>query len=595
VLHLPVRRGPLGRDLLPVQSRESGLEQPVDELQALRLLAAFEQLLLDDRVNIERAGHLVGERNVGEVVDRVLAPRHLLAQALKASAKTLDDRWVGDGRLVGNDLHPGAEIAVTGRLLDDLDGVAPLDGDVHAPIRESSRQLREPGGTADARDTAVGGEHDDERAVLQHAVGDELAVAGLEDVEGEALTREDHQSQWEEPEVGRFVHRSLSSEHYTIIAIVDSRLPTGLIRPALDAVDPYEPGRPISAVRLETGVQSVVKLASNEGPFPPFPGALAAIAEAAAEQRLYPDPGAWELRDALERHTMVPAAHILAGNGVDSLIKLICLATLDPGDELVMGWPSFLSWRQGALMMGAAPILVPLAADGSYDLEAVLEAITPRTKLAVVVSPNNPTGGAVDAGDLARFVAAVPDHVLTVLDEAYFEFLPSGSHDGASLLRDGTRIAVTRTFSKAFGLAGMRVGYLMGPTELLTAIGRVRNVFDVNGVAQAAAKASLGEVDTHLPERIALNDAERARVAAALRDLDIKTPSSQANFLFIDLGSTERANACFERLLARGVIIRPARGFGAPTAVRVTIGLPEENDRFIATFGEVLAELPVAA
>jgi histidinol-phosphate aminotransferase len=387
----------------------------------------------------------------------------------------------------------------------------------------------------------------------------------------------------------------LSSEDYTIITIVDSRLPTGLIRPALDAVDPYEPGRPISAVRLETGIQSVVKLASNEGPFPPFPGALAAIADAAADQRMYPDPGAWELRDALERHTMVPAAQILPGNGVDSLIKLICLATLDPGDELVMGWPSFLSWRQGALTMGVNPTLVPLTAEGVYDLDAILAAITPKTKLAVVVSPNNPTGGAVDADDLARFVAAVPDHVLTVLDEAYFEFLPDGGHNGANLLRDGARIAVTRTFSKAFGLAGMRVGYLMGPTELLTAIGRVRNVFDVNGIAQAAAKASLAEASAHLPDRVGLNTTERGRVRAALADVGIPTPSSHGNFLFIDLGSGERANACFEGLLARGVIIRPTRGFGAPSAVRVTIGLPKENDRFIAAFGEVLAELPVAA
>ncbi len=373
---------------------------------------------------------------------------------------------------------------------------------------------------------------------------------------------------------------------------MDTRLPTGLVRPALGAVDPYEPGRPISAVRLDTGVEAVVKLASNEGPFPPFPGAIAAIADAAAGQNIYPDPGAWALRDALERHTMVPQELILPGNGVDSLIKLICLATLDPGDELVMGWPSFISWRQGALTMGATPRLVPLAADGAYDLDAMLDAITPRTKLVVVVSPNNPTGAAVSADDLTSFLDRVPGHVLPVLDEAYFEYLPAGGHNGAYLLRDGRPLAVTRTFSKAFGLAGMRIGYLMAPAELLSAIGRVRNVFDVNAVAQAAAVATLAEVDKHLPERIALNATERERVSAALSVWGYRPLPSTGNFVFIDMGSVERANGCFDAMIARGVIIRPARGFGAPTAVRVTIGNARENDRFLAVFAEILPLLP---
>jgi histidinol-phosphate aminotransferase len=371
-------------------------------------------------------------------------------------------------------------------------------------------------------------------------------------------------------------------------------LPPGLFRAALDAVDPYEPGRPIEAVRLETGIEEVVKLASNEGPFAPFPGAQQAIADAAAGQRLYPDPGCWALRDALERHTLVPADQILPGNGVDSLIKLICLATIDPGDQVVMGWPSFISWRQGALMMGGEPVLVPLAGDGAYDLDALLVAIGPRTKLVVVVSPNNPTGAAVDDAALVAFLDRLPPHVLPVLDEAYFEYLPEGGHNGAELIRDGRNLAVTRTFSKVFGLAGVRIGYLMAPRDVLGAIARVRNVFDVSGLAQAAAVATLREADVHLPERVASTSAERSRVDGALRGLGLAPMPSTANFLLVDLASPERAGACFDELLARGVIVRPTRGFGAPAAIRVTIGWPHENDRFVQTLADVLPELPPA-
>lgn len=371
-------------------------------------------------------------------------------------------------------------------------------------------------------------------------------------------------------------------------------LPSGLLRTALDAVDPYEPGRPIEAVRLDTGIQEVVKLASNEGPFPPTPGAQQAIADAAAGLRLYPDPGCWALRDAIERRTFVPAERILPGNGVDSLIKLMCLATIDPGDQVVMGWPSFISWRQATLMMGGEPVLVPLAPNGAYDLDGVLAAIGPRTKLVVIVSPNNPTGAAVTPEDLEAFLDRVPGHVLTVLDEAYFEFLPEGSHNGAELLRSGRPIAVTRTFSKVYGLAGLRVGYLMADTGLLGALARVRNVFDVSTVAQVAAIATLAEADDHLPERLALNLAERGRVDAALRGRGLSPPPSDANFLLVDLGSAERASAAFEGLIKRGVIVRPTRGFGAPTAIRVTIGWPYENDRFLHVFADVLPTLPSA-
>lgn len=388
---------------------------------------------------------------------------------------------------------------------------------------------------------------------------------------------------------GRVTSPAVSPETHPADAVT---LPAGLSRPALSAVEAYEPGRPIDDVRRELGVESVIKLASNEGPFPPMPGAVAAIRAAAEGVRMYPDPGAWALRDALAAHTGLPAGQILPGAGVDGLIKQLCMALLDPGDELAMAWPSFLSWRQGTQIQGGVMSLAPLRPFGAYDLDALRERVTDRTKIVVVVSPNNPTGGAVGASDLVAFLDSLPSHVLPVLDEAYFEYLPAGSHDGARLVAEGRRLAVTRTFSKAFGLAGLRVGYLMGPAELVRTLGLVRNVFDVSGPAQDAAAASLADAAEHLPGRIALNDAERDVVAAGLRGLGVNPLPSTANFLLIDLGSAERAQAVNAALLRRGVIVRPARAFGAPTSLRVTIGLPEENARFLAAAAEALAEAP---
>ena len=272
----------------------------------------------------------------------------------------------------------------------------------------------------------------------------------------------------------------MSSRHQTTRP-PDAALPAGLVRPALAGVDAYEPGRPLDEVRRELGIDSVIKLASNEGPFPPMPGAIAAMRDAAADVRAYPDPGAWALRDALAARLRLGPSQVLPGAGVDGLIKLMCLALLDPGDEIAMAWPSFLSWRLGAQIQGAEVAAAPLRGDGAYDLEALAARVGPRTKIVVVVSPNNPTGAAVGADELRAFLDGLPAHVLPVLDEAYFEYLPEGGHDGAALVAEGRPMACMRTFSKAYGLAGLRVGYMLGPAELVRALGRVRNVFDVTG------------------------------------------------------------------------------------------------------------------
>ena len=369
-------------------------------------------------------------------------------------------------------------------------------------------------------------------------------------------------------------------------------LPDGFVRAALADVRPYVPGRPADEVRRELGVESVVKLASNEGPFEPMPAAQEAIRAAAPEQRLYPDGGAWALRDALASHLGVDAAQILPGAGIDAIIRFLCLLALDPGDELAMCWPSFVSWRQAAKIQGATPRAAALRPDGAYDLDALAAEVGPRTKLVVVVSPNNPTGGPVGADDLAAFLDGLPEHVLPVVDEAYFEYLPPGGHDAVDLVRSGRPLAALRTFSKAYGLAGLRVGYLVGPAALVTALGKVRNAFDVNAVAQAAALASLAEAPAHLPERMALIASELASVAAGLRDLGLEPLPSAANFLLVDLGSHQRATALNEALLRQGVIVRPAGPFGVPAALRITVGWPQENARMLAAMAAALAVDP---
>lgn len=355
-------------------------------------------------------------------------------------------------------------------------------------------------------------------------------------------------------------------------------LPPGWVRPGPAAVRPYVPGRPVEEVQRERGLDRVVKLASNEGPFPPVPEALAALEACAADQRLYPDPGCWELRDLLAARLGVSPDQITVGAGIDGLIKYLGLLALGPGDALAMSWPSFVQWRAVAGIQGARVDAAPLAADGSCDLEALAAAIGPETKMAVVVSPNNPTGGAVPADDLDAFLDAVPSHCLAVLDEAYFEFLPAGGHDGAALVRSGRRVAVLRTFSKAYALAGLRVGYLIGPEALSHELARVRNAFDVTGPAQAAAAASLTAAPSALDERLALVTSERERVRTAIERLGLAPLPSEANFLLVPFPDEREAAAVIESLLSAGVIVRGAGPFGAPESVRITIGLPEEND-----------------
>ena len=358
-----------------------------------------------------------------------------------------------------------------------------------------------------------------------------------------------------------------------------------LIRPALDGLVPYEPGKPEEEVQRELGLERVVKLASNEGPFPPFPSAQDALARVTLELNRYPDGGAWRLRNALAERHGVGFDQVTVCAGADAVVGYVCQSTLDPGDEAVTGWPSFASYVIDPLKLGATPVRVPLT-DERIDLDAVLAAITPRTKLVFVSAPNNPTGTTNTRAELDAYFERVPSHVLTVLDQAYFEYLDEPDYpDGVSeYLARGHRVLVLRTFSKIYGLAGLRVGYGIGPSDVIAAIGKVRRAFDVTSAGQEAALASLDDA-AEIARRRAVNKESMALLHDVLRSRGFEPAGpAVANFLFVRVGDADALN---EALLRRGVIVRPMRSFGAPDALRITAGTPEE----VAFLADALAAL----
>ena len=358
-------------------------------------------------------------------------------------------------------------------------------------------------------------------------------------------------------------------------------------RPAIRDLVPYEPGKPVEEVQRELGLDRVVKLASNEGPFGPFPAALEAITRSAPELNRYPDGGAYRLRTALAELHGLRFEEVAVGAGSDGLVDGLSQIALDPGDEIVSGWPSFPSYSIDARKLGAVPKLVPLR-DERYDLEAMLGAITPRTKLVYICHPNNPTGTMNTRAELDAYFDGVPDHVLTVLDQAYFEYIDDPDYaDGiAEYLKEGRRVVVLRTFSKIFGLAGLRVGYALAPPAVVTALGKVRRAFDITTPAQEAALASLGDAQ-EVGRRRLENAAQRIEVERILREHGLEPAGpAVANFLYCDLGEDSRP--LFDQLLREGVIVRPTHAFGSPTAIRVTVGTAEEN----AFLAEALDRVP---
>jgi histidinol-phosphate aminotransferase len=352
--------------------------------------------------------------------------------------------------------------------------------------------------------------------------------------------------------------------------------PAQFFRRSIAELVPYEPGKPIEEVQRELGLDRVVKLASNEGTFGPFPAALEALERHAHELNRYPDGGAYALRTAIAERHGVPLEQVAVGSGADGVIDCLSQAALEEGDEIVCGWPSFPSYVIDAIKLGAHPVRVPLRED-RYDLDALLDAITERTKLVYVCNPNNPTGTTNTLAELDAFFERVPAHVLTVLDQAYFEYIDDPEYpDGIEeYFKAGRRVIVLRTFSKIYGLAGLRVGYGIAAEDVVSAIGKVRRAFDVSSAAQVAALASLGD-EQELARRRAQCAAGRQSIVNALERCGFEVAGpAVANFVCADTGGDARA--VFDALLREGVIVRPLNAFGSETSIRVTVGTAEEN------------------
>jgi histidinol-phosphate aminotransferase len=349
-----------------------------------------------------------------------------------------------------------------------------------------------------------------------------------------------------------------------------------LTRADLDALPSYVPGRSPADLARELGLPEAIKLASNEVPYGPLPGVVEAVTVAAAGVHRYPDMGVVALRDVLAERYGVSPDRIATGCGSVALAEHLARVTCLPGDEVVYSWRSFEAYPIIAATTAATSVRVPNDAGHGHDLEAMADAITDSTRMVLVCNPNNPTGTSVRRADLDRFLSAVPSDVLVVLDEAYREFVTDPDvPDGLEVYGDRPNVVVLRTLSKAWGLAGLRIGFLVAQPEVAAAVRKVVTPFSTNAVAQAAALAALQQAE-EVRRRCALVVAERERVTEAVRRLFPDVPSSQANFVWLPLGdrSAEFGAACEKQ----GVIVRPFQGDG----VRVTIGTPAENDAFLA-------------
>ncbi len=346
-------------------------------------------------------------------------------------------------------------------------------------------------------------------------------------------------------------------------------------------ITPYSPGKPLEELERELGISGSIKLASNENPLGPSPKAVAAAKKAVADVHRYPDGSGFHLTQALAKKCGVEPARIILGNGSNELIELAVRAYVLPGDEVVSADPSFVVYRMVTQAAGGTNVVVPCR-EGRHDLDAMAERVTPRTRVVFISNPNNPTGCMNTAAELDRFLGRIPDTVLVAMDEAYCEYVTHAEYpDTLELLREGKNLLVLRTFSKIYGLAGLRIGYGIAAVEVVETMNRVRQPFNTNSPAQAAALAALGDYK-HVEKSIALNNEGKKFLCQSFDRLGVKYLPTEANFLFFETPRDGRE--LYDLLLRTGVIIRPLGGRN----LRVTIGLPEENQRFITELEKIL-------
>ena len=360
--------------------------------------------------------------------------------------------------------------------------------------------------------------------------------------------------------------------------------PGRLATAAVRALSPYVPGKPISELEREYGVSDVIKLASNENPYGPSPQALAAMQAALRDVWLYPDGSGHELKAALARHLDVSAGQITLGNGSNEVLLMLAEAFLSAQHSAVCSQFGFAIYPLVIRATGARCIETPAlgtrdAMPYGHDLAAMAAAVSADTRLVFIADPNNPTGTWVERKALQAFLAALPADTLAVLDEAYLEYASlSGCESRVPWLHEFPNLVLVRTFSKGHGLAGVRVGYALSHPEVADALNRIRPAFNVSNVALAGAAASLGD-PAHVEQAAGRIVAERARVAVALRAMQVRHAPSAANFLMVEVG--DRAHAVYEQLLRGGLIVRPLAGYGLTRHLRISIGLPEQNDRML--------------
>ena len=356
------------------------------------------------------------------------------------------------------------------------------------------------------------------------------------------------------------------------------------VHPTIASLEPYSPGKPIEELERELGIVEAVKLASNENPWGPSTKALQVLQEASASLHRYPDGGAHYLRQTLAERWKVPSEQVLVGNGSDEIISLLIRAFISPGDEAVMADLTFVMYRLSMLGGHGVPVEVPLK-DWKHDLSSMAEAITERTRLLFVCNPNNPTGTMLSGREIEEMLSRIPDHVVVVFDEAYYEYVRNPEYpDSLEYVRGGKPVIVLRTFSKIYGLAGLRVGYGLTTPEIAGIVNRVRPPFNVNSLAQEAARAALAD-EEHVAKSRAMNEAEMAFLEDGMNRLGLSPIPSQANFLYFDTGKDGKS--VYEALLREGVIVRHIRG----TMIRVTVGQPTENRRFLEALEGVLSRL----
>lgn len=356
-----------------------------------------------------------------------------------------------------------------------------------------------------------------------------------------------------------------------------------MIREELRTLVPYAPGLREEQVRERSGRDDICKLSSNESPYGPFPAALDAMTREMAEVNRYPEGASLALKEKLSALHGVPVAQVLAGSGSNELLRLIAQAVLRPHDEVVYAWPSFIVYPMVTAMFGATHVKVPLDGNDVHDLDSMLAAVTGKTRLLFLCNPNNPTGTYYSRESFERFLARLPEHVLLVLDEAYFEYVTAEDYpDGLEYYHAEGRVVVLRTFSKIYSLAGLRVGYGFAPAALVHAVDCIREPFNVNSIAQAAALASLDD-DAEVKRRRSENQEQKTYLYSGFDRLGISYVPSETNFVWI---KTKQPVEVFEALLEQGVIVR---GFGPAPALRVGVGTAEDSRRTIEAFEAAVA------